>query len=693
MKINDKAKTYDIKTKVAKAKKVITKNISEGYSKIPSKVRTASVIAMFLLPTLGIVNKCTNNNADNNNIVVVDTPVDKSYIDDYTEKTDSVFYTVAKGDTPASIAKKHGVSVMRLLAANGMDENSIIYPNDNIIIPQAYTVKNITSCEDVAKLIGVGEEYIKDLENLENFRNEIYTDRNGNKTIGVGHLVKPDEIGKFGENPLSDKEVYTILAQDLLDRDLNMQTFINESVYNEMPSHFKESVLDLIFNKGEGAVKNNEELLKAINEKDYPKAISLMTQDYSVVTNAKGEKIKRYASGLNKRRLYDMQNASKMFKNGAPDVVIESAKEVYQKGLEHMKAEVERGEIPENAYPNVLAEYNSLVNKWFDGKIQTDANSSVEKSSTIDNEKKTNSTNEKKVEAQSKKSTVDEKTVLKNGNQKIFINGKNTQKTLNEIYKDWESTAKRYLRPFKRPLPVVDKNGNIVAAVKVLDAKKKGTLSGKTFIINPGHGGCMANKKADGSLNTNFDPGTSNAIMSKKNPNIETNQFIGNGGKALEEWWVNQKIADELTEAIRNNGGKVIYVQGSVYTAMDAIRDLQKKNKINAIVSLHSNSDGAKRGIYVIANNRNGLDKADDAFSKKITDKMNQHSWFNGLVHQTSQSLGVLSISDTTTSPIPGVLVETGNLKNETDVANLNSKNFRSYMVQSILDGIIDYNK
>ena len=84
MKINDKAKTYDIKTKVAKAKKVITKNISEGYSKIPSKVRTASVIAMFLLPTLGIVNKCTNNNADNNNIVVVDTPVDKSYIDDYT---------------------------------------------------------------------------------------------------------------------------------------------------------------------------------------------------------------------------------------------------------------------------------------------------------------------------------------------------------------------------------------------------------------------------------------------------------------------------------------------------------------------------------------------------------------------------------------------------------------------------------
>lgn len=676
MKINDKIKTYDIKTKVAKAKKVISENIGEGYAKIPTKVKTASVIAMFLLPTLGIVNKCTNNNADNNNIVVVDTPVDKSYIDDYTDKTDSVFYTVVKGDTPASIAKKHGVSLMRLFAANGMDGKSIIYPNDNIIIPQAYTVKNITSREDVAKLIGVGEEYIKDLENLEGFRDSIYTDINGNKTIGIGHLVKPDEIGKFGENPLSDKEVYTILAQDLLDRDLNMQTFINESVYNEMPSHFKESVLDLIFNKGEGAVKNNEELLKAINEKDYHKAISLMTQDYSVVTNAKGEKIKKYASGLNKRRLYDMQNASKIFKNGAPDVVIESAKEVYQKGLEHMKAEVERGDISAKAYPNVLAEYNSLVNEWFDGKIETDVKSIEEKPSQLDS---------------SLTKITEDKVQSNEGGKKIFING--TNRTLNDIYKDWESTAKRYVRPFKRPLPVVDKNGNIVAAVKVLDANKKGSLSGKTFIINPGHGGCMANKKADGSLNTNFDPGTSNAVMSKKNPNIETNEFIGNGGKALEEWWVNQKIADELTEEIRNNGGKVIYVQGSVYTAMDAIRDLQKKNKINAIISLHSNSDGAKRGIYVIANNRNGLDKADDAFSKKITDKMNQHSWFNGIVHQTSQSLAVLSASATTTSPIPGVLVETGNLKNKTDVANLNSKNFRSQMVQSILDGIIDYNK
>lgn len=674
MKINGKIKTSEIKQKLIKAKKVVSDNLNNSYGKIPQKAKTASIIAMFLLPTLGIVNKCVNDNADNNNIVLVDSPADRSYIDDYTEKTDSVFYTVIKGDTPSSIAKKHGVSTMRLFAANGMDEKSVIYPSDNLIIPQAYTVKNVASREDVAKLIGVGEEYIKDLENLETFKNEIYQDRNGNKTIGVGHLIKPNELSKFGDKPLSDEEVYTLLAQDLLDRDLNMQTFINESAYKEMPSHFKESVLDLIYNKGEGSVKNNEDLLIAINEKDYPKAISLLNQDYSVVTNAKGEKVKKYASGLSKRRLYDMQNASKIFKNGIPDVVIESAKDVYQKGLGYMKAEVERGEIPANAYPNVLAEYNSLVNKWFDGKIETGIDS---------NEIKT-------PKAESVKASVDNKPVSKDGKKIIRIKGENTNKTLDDVYKDWEATAKRCLRPFKRPLPVIDNNGNIVAAVKVLDSKKSGALNGKTFIINPGHGGCMANKKKDGSLNTNFDPGTSNAVMSKENPNVETNVFIGNEGKPLEEWFVNQKIADELTETIRNNGGKVIYVQGSVYTAMDAIRDIQKKNKINAIISLHSNSDGAKRGIYVIANNRNGLDKADDAFAKKITDKMNQHSWFKGLVNKTSKSLAVLSSSESETSPIPGVLIETGNLKNKTDVANLNSRNFRTQMVQSILDGIID---
>ena len=240
-------------------------------------------------------------------------------------------------------------------------------------------------------------------------------------------------------------------------------------------------------------------------------------------------------------------------------------------------------------------------------------------------------------------------------------------------------------------MPEIDKNGNITALVKTHTPAGKGKLSGHTIIINPGHGGAMNCKEKNGTLNVNFDPGTSNAVMSKQNPNLETNNFIGNGGKSLEEWVVNQRIADELVEKLTKEGAKVIYVQGSVYSAMKAIRNIEAKNKTDLFVSLHSNSSGGKRGIHVYANNRGGLDKEDSVLAKSIVDNLNEHSWFRGKKKKKSKSLGVLSSGPTKTSPVPGVLIETGDLKNESDVANLNSRNFKTQLINSILDGITDY--
>ena len=109
------------------------------------------------------------------------------------------------------------------------------------------------------------------------------------------------------------------------------------------------------------------------------------------------------------------------------------------------------------------------------------------------------------------------------------------------------------------------------------------------------------------------------------------------------------------------------------------------------IVSLHSNSDGNKRGIYVIANNRGGIDKEDEKLAKKIEENLNQHSWFRGITSQTAQSLGVLSANRHSTSNVPAVLIETGNLKNEKDVANLNSRDFKNQLINSIIDGMAEY--
>lgn len=676
MKIGNRLNYTDIKNKAVKQKEKITEIITEPLKKMPTKAKKGALVAMFLLPVLGggIVNKCSTDK-DPDNIEVVDKPTeDFTEQEKYLDKTDATFYVVQKGDNPNKIASKFDVSVTRLLAENSLESSSLIYPSDTLSIPESYKVKNVKSLEDVSALTGFDKEFLEELCNMEGIHKEIYKDRNGNKTIGVGHVVKSDELSKFSGKTLSDSEVFTILAQDLVDRELNLKVFISEDTYSSIPSHLKESLLDLVFNKGEGAVRDNKNIMDGLNNKDYVKVISNLNQDYSVVTKENGEKVRKYASGLSKRRLFDIQNACKIFKNGMPTEVLKSAKNVYEKGLVYMSQENERGEFPNNSYENVLKEYKGLAYGWFDGRIG-------EKSTDVS--KKNAKRNSVKIETSTQSSGNT------GSSQVIYVNGKKTDWTVASLYEDWERTAKNNMRPFKRPMPVVDKNGNLTAVVRVIDLKKKGPLSGKTIIINPGHGGAMAN-----GTNVNFDPGTSNAVMSKKNPNVETNTFIGNAGKPLEEWIVNKRIADNLVKKITNAGGKVIYVQGSVYNAMTAIRDIQKENKVNLVVSLHSNSCGDKRGIYVIANKRGGIiDKEDQKFARIVSNKLNEHSWFKGITHQTEQSLGVLSSSAKKSSPVPGILIETGNLKNETDVANLNSRTFKDQMIESIFEGINDYLK
>ncbi len=683
MKINSSFNYSKLKSQIIDNKQKIVKTVTEPLKKMPPKAKTSAIVAMFLLPTLGgiVVDKCSDDkNVDE--IEIVDKPVDLSEQDKYLEKTEPTFYVVNRGDIPAKIAEKFGVSTIRLLAENNLTQSSLIHPGDRLVIPEAVKVKNVENLSDLSKATGLSKDFLKDLCEMEGVHKELYTDRNGHKTIGVGHLVKASEAKNYEGISLTDEEVYTLLAQDLIDRDLNLKTFISEDAYNSMPTHLKESILDLIFNKGEGAVRDNKNIIDGINEKDYVKVVSNLTQDYSVVTKANGEKVKKHASGLSKRRLYDIQNACNIFKNGIPTDVLRSAKQVYSRGLVYMEQEAERGELSKDVYENVREEYKALADEWFDGKLEKPIYNSKD-NKTNSGEKASNVTNS---------STLLGTRVYSNeyGAKKVFVKGAKTDWTVSSLYSDWEKTAKKNLRPFKRPLPEIDKNGNVTAEVQFINPKKgqKGELSGYTILINPGHGGAVAN-----GTNVNFDPGASNAVMSKKNPNVETNVFIGNGGKALEEWIVNRRLAEKLVEKVTNAGGKVIFVQGSVYTAMDAIRKIQKENKVDLVISLHSNSDGNKRGIYVIGNERNGIDKEDKKLAQTVYKKMNEHSWFRGITDQTEQSLGVLSSSKTETSPVPGILIETGNLKHKTDVANLNSRDFKNQMIESIFDGMKDYLK
>lgn len=70
-------------------------------------------------------------------------------------------YTIAAGDTISAIAKRHGVSVNAVLAANGLSVSSIIYPGQTITVPTAQPSIPGLTAEQVANaqlIVRIGRE-------------------------------------------------------------------------------------------------------------------------------------------------------------------------------------------------------------------------------------------------------------------------------------------------------------------------------------------------------------------------------------------------------------------------------------------------------------------------------------------------------------------------------------------------------
>ena len=174
MKVSFSGVSFNPRKPEKKNKPEEKKLMSQNVNKQLSKAKTGAIIGLFLLPTLGVVKHCSTANNDPNNIVIVDEPSDTTERENYIEKSDASFYVVKSGDTPAGIAKKHGISTRRLLAQNGMDSKSVIYPKDTLLIPPSYTAQNIETLGDVAKMSGMGTEYLDALIGFEQLHNSVY---------------------------------------------------------------------------------------------------------------------------------------------------------------------------------------------------------------------------------------------------------------------------------------------------------------------------------------------------------------------------------------------------------------------------------------------------------------------------------------------------------------------------------------
>ena len=210
----------------------------------------------------------------------------------------------------------------------------------------------------------VSIEFIKGLKRAEDgsdfgdnkFHNTPYTDKAGNKTIGIGHLFKAGD-----KSNLTDAEVCTLCANDLLRVEEDLSGYLGEGVYKKLPTPIKEALIDMVFNKGIEIFEKSEGLAYCIKTGKYEAAINKMTYNKSMSTN-------KEMAGLSKRRLLDISIAIRVYKNNnIPQSNKNTAQSVYNRGVTLLREECQAQNLN---FKNQVAAFNKDVQGYFNNKIQ-----------------------------------------------------------------------------------------------------------------------------------------------------------------------------------------------------------------------------------------------------------------------------------------------------------------------------------
>lgn len=275
-------------------------------------------------------------------------------------------HKVKSGESVYSIAKKYGVELNSILALNGLDKNSAgkLRLGQVLKIPNTRKIKNVKSLNDIAKSIGVSLDFVKRLKQAEDsqnlppnkFHNTPYKDKAGVETIGIGHVLKKGE-----PRELSNTQVCELCAKDLLRMEENLCALLGgKQKYDKLPQGMKEALLDMTFNKGTAIIEKTPGLLYCLKSGKYEAAINKFTNNKSTAT---GEEM----SGLSKRRLFDISLAVKMYKGKIPQSNINTAQQVYNRGIELLRAECKK---EGKNFHSQLVGYNKDVQSYLGNKIK-----------------------------------------------------------------------------------------------------------------------------------------------------------------------------------------------------------------------------------------------------------------------------------------------------------------------------------
>lgn len=273
-------------------------------------------------------------------------------------------YKIVQGDSIDKIAQKFGVETLSILACNGLDEKTAktLRAGQVLKIPPSRKIKNVKSLGDIAKSMGVSLDFVKRLKKLEDkglpenkFHNTPYTDNAGVPTIGIGHALK-----KGDPKQLSNAQVCELCAKDLLKVEENLSAKLGQKNYARLPQSLKEALLDMAFNKGVDVLDKTAGMVYCLKAGKYEAAINKMTYNKSSATG-------KEMSGLSKRRLFDISVATKMYKGKIPQSNINTAQQVYNRGIELLRQECKAKGLN---FANQLAGYNKDVQSYFGNRIK-----------------------------------------------------------------------------------------------------------------------------------------------------------------------------------------------------------------------------------------------------------------------------------------------------------------------------------
>ena len=286
----------------------------------------------------------------------------------YIQETVNSVHEVKDGENYSSIANQYNIGVNYLLSVNGLTGKETLSIGQELKIPNSRNAVNITQLSDVAKALGVSEEFIQKLKLIEDgykddgtpygdheFHNTPYYDM-GRKTIGIGHLMQDGD-----KKRMTNWEVLNTFGDDLLKMEENLWVVLGgKENYDKLPQGIKEALLDMTFNKGTDILINTDGLIWCLKNEKYEAAINKMTD----IKSFDGKEL----TGLCKRRLFDISRACTIYEEGQiPNSNLATIQNLYNKGIEMLRKHCEKRDL---SFENQVVGFNKDIKKYLGDNVK-----------------------------------------------------------------------------------------------------------------------------------------------------------------------------------------------------------------------------------------------------------------------------------------------------------------------------------